>query len=399
MSQATPFHGGRSAPAAFFEFSCLCLVALLVGCGQSSETRISDPSLSLSSFQWNVPERYPLPLEPTGNPMSEARFQLGRHLFYDARLSGNGTQSCSSCHIQELGFSDGRILPVGSTGEVLARNAQGLMNAAYNATQTWANPSLLTLEQQALVPLFSEAPVEHGITDANRDEVLQRLRDEPAYETLFADAFPDLGDPIDFANIRDALTSFVRGMVSFNSPFDQFEQGRAGALSAAAHRGRALFFGEELECFHCHGGYHLSDSTLDRSMTFIERPFHNTGLFNIGGTGDFPDDNQGIFEITGDPSDMGKFRAPSLRNIAVTAPYMHDGSISDLSAVIDFYAAGGRVIESGEHAGDGRLNPFKSGFVTGFSISEAEKQDLIAFLESLTDASFLNNPRFSNPWE
>jgi len=386
---------------------CLALTALFIclscaglsGCGPTGHTTISDPSAQATGFDWAIPTRYPLPVEPLDNPMTEAKFQLGRHLFYDPRLSGNGSQSCSSCHIQALGFSDGRTLPLGSTGEVLARNAQGLMNAAYNATQTWANPSVLTLEQQALIPLFSEAPVEHGITDSNRESVLQRIRDEPRYPALFSQAFPDLGDAIEFASIRNALTSFVRGMVSFNSPFDRFEQGERNTMSASAHRGRQLFFGEALECFHCHGGYHLSDSTRDRSMTFVDKPFHNTGLFNIAGNGDYPDDNQGIFEISADPSDMGKFRAPSLRNVAVTAPYMHDGSMASLSEVIDFYAAGGRVIAEGEHAGDGRMNPFKSGFVTGFEITDGQKADLIAFLESLTDESFLSNPRFSNPWE
>jgi cytochrome c peroxidase len=389
------FSGSRLARLALFA----ALSLSLIGCG-NSETSYTDTaqSASASDFSWNLPARYPLPVDPINNPISEAKFQLGRHLFYDKRLSGNGTQACASCHEQALGFSDGKALPTGSTGEVLARNAQGLMNSAYNSTQTWANHSLVNLEQQALIPLFGESPVEHGITDANKDEVLQRVRDESTYQNLFANAYPELGDPIDFANIRNAITSFVRGMVSFDSPFDRFEQGDATALSAEANRGRRLFFGEEMECFHCHGGYHLSDSTLDSSMSFVERPFHNTGLFNIGGTGDYPPDNTGLFELTGDPSDMGKFRAPSLRNIELTAPYMHDGSVVSLEQVLDIYAAGGRVIASGPRAGDGRLNPFKDGFVSGFAMSAQDKQDVVAFLKSLTDESFITNSRFSNPW-
>lgn len=394
-----PFSGRRPASLALFPKAfALSITLVLAGCQGTSETVIEDDSASSSSFNWAIPARFPLPVEPTGNTMSEAKFQLGRHLFYDERLSGNGTQACASCHEQSKGFSDGLTTSVGSTGQVLARNAQGLMNVAYHATQTWANPSLSTLEQQALVPLFGEDPIEHGINDLNRDEVLQRIRDEAAYEPLFTAAFPEQGDPIVFTNIRDAITSFVRGLVSFDTPFDRFELGDPDALSEAAHRGRQLFFSEALECFHCHGGYNLSDSTLDRTMTFVERPFHNTGLFNIGGTGAYPDDNQGIFHITEDPADMGKFRSPSLRNVEVTAPYMHDGSMTSLDEVIDFYAAGGRNITSGPNAGDGRFNPFKSGFVNGFTISDAEKQDLITFLHSLTDHTFLNNSRFSNPW-
>ncbi len=370
----------------------------LTGCGSSS-TNIDDQGTLNSNFNWQLGQRTPLPVEPADNPMSEAKFQLGRHLFYDPRLSGNGTQSCATCHHQDKAFTDGLTLAVGSTAEVHPRNSQSLTNVAYNATFTWANSALLTLEKQAITPLFGEAPIEQGINDSNRDQVLQRIIDEDRYRELFESAFPDQGSPIDFENIVKALASFVRGLTSFESPFDAYEAGNDQALSAAAKRGMSLFFSERLECFHCHGGYNFSDSTIDRTMSFLERPFHNTGLFNVGGTGNFPANNTGLFAITGDPSDMGKFRAPTLRNIAKTAPYMHDGSIASLSEVLDFYAAGGRVLTSGPNAGDGRLNPFKDGFITGFSLTVGEKSDLIIFLESLTDENFLTNPRLSNPWE
>lgn len=389
---------GPHRPLAGTLFSTLILVIVLAACSDLSETSLDSGSTVDALFTWNLPDGVPLPVEPEDNPMSQARFELGRHLFYDTRLSGNTTQSCSSCHLPEKAFTDGLAVAVGSTGELHPRNSQSLINSAYNATLTWANPSLRSLEQQIMIPLFGESPVEQGITDANREEILQRLRDEPRYETLFANAFPNEGDPITFENIVYGLAAFVRGLVSFSAPFDQFEQGDLTALSVAAQRGRALFFSERLECFHCHGGYNFSDSTTDRSQTFIERPFHNTGLFNIGGTGDFPVNNRGIFEITGDPSEMGKFRAPSLRNIALTAPYMHDGSFGTLGEVIRFYAAGGRNITEGPHAGDGRSNPFKDGFVTGFELDAEEEGDLIAFLEGLTDTRFLRSSAIQNPW-
>ncbi|MFN3585887.1 MAG: MbnH family di-heme enzyme [Moraxellaceae bacterium] len=369
----------------------------LTGCMEDSETRIDTAPVS-TALEWNLPAGIPLPIEPPDNPMTEAKFQLGRHLFYDRRLSGNGTQSCNSCHRQSLAFTDGRALPVGSTGETLVRNAQSLVNNAYNATLTWANPSLVTLEQQIVIPLFGDDPVEHGISDSNRDEVMQRLRDEPAYAALFATAFPEDRDPFSYTNVVRALASFVRGMNAFDSPFDRFQRGDSTAISAAAKRGHQLFNGERLECFHCHAGYNFTNSTADRMMTFIERPFHNTGLFNIGGTGAFPANNTGLFESTGASTDMGKFRAPTLRNIAVTAPYMHDGSMATLEEVIRFYADGGRNITSGPHAGDGRLSPFKDSLTAGFIISDEEISDVIAFLESLTDSNFLTNPRYSNPW-
>jgi len=379
-------------------FMSLLIIIMLAACGES-QTTVDDGGVNATAFDWQIPSNMPLPIEPSDNPMSQAKFELGRHLFFDRRLSGNGTQSCGSCHEQALSFTDGLAKSVGSTGQVLARNSQSLLNVAYNATLTWANFSLVTLERQALVPLFGEDPVEQGITDANRDDVLQRIIDEPRYVGLFKDAFPNRVAPIDFANVVDSIGSFVRGLVSFDSSFDRFLQGDANALSESARRGRTLFNGEELECFHCHGGYNFSDSTVDRNMTFVSRPFHNTGLFNIGGTGAYPEDNSGLIELTGKPSDMGKFRAPTLRNIAITAPYMHDGSMSSLGEVIDFYAAGGRNIESGPNTGDGRFSPFKDGFISGFDLTEQDKTDLIVFLNSLTDNTFLTNPRFGNPWE
>lgn len=372
----------------------------LLACQDSSQTIIYDDGLvNAHGFVWQLPQNVPPPAVPASNPMSQAKFELGRHLFFDARLSGNGTQSCSSCHKQELAFSDGLATAIGSTDEVHPRNSQSLVNVAYNATLTWANPSLLHLEQQIMVPLFGESPVEQGLNDTNLKAVLQRLQDEPLYQPLFEAAFPQADDYFTVDQIVSALASFVRGLTSFNSTYDQFLAGDRNALSASAQRGRRLFFSERMECFHCHGGYNFSDSTVDRSMSFIERPFHNTGLFNTDGQGAYPEDNQGIFAITEDPDDMGKFRAPSLRNIELTAPYMHDGSIESLEAVIDFYAAGGRLISSGPKAGDGRQSPLKDGFVTGFELTDTEKTDLLEFLKSLTDQSFITNESYANPWQ
>ena len=159
-----------------------------------------------------------------------------------------------------------------------------------------------------------------------------------------------------------------------------------------------LFFSERLECFHCHGGFNFTDSTT-HANTDVERVgYHNTGLYNLGNTGAYPSANTGLFDMTGERRDMGRFKAPSLRNIAVTAPYMHDGSVATLTDVIANYERGGRLIAEGPFAGDGRLSPFKSEFVTGFELSDAERADLLAFLESLTDKTVLSEPRFSDPF-
>lgn len=371
------------------------LIVLLSGCPDSSTT-IDDGGTLRSDFDWQVRAGIPLPVEPADNPMTEAKFQLGRHLFYDARLSANETISCGSCHQQDKAFADGLVAASGASGEVHPRNSQALVNIGYNPTLTWGNPSLRTIEQQIVIPLFGENPIEHGISDANQELVLNRILAEPAYAPLFSAAFPN--QPVSYDTIVKALASFVRGMTSFSSDFDRYEQGDSSALSESAKRGMALFFSESLECFHCHGGYNFTDSVQDRTMFLVDRPFHNTGLYNIDGLGGYPEPNTGIHEITGRAADMGRFRAPSLRNIAVTAPYMHDGSVATLEDAIRNYAAGGRNLTAGANAGDGRMNPYKDGFISGFSITDDEISDLIAFLESLSDDQFLSAERFSNPW-
>ncbi|RZA19924.1 MAG: di-heme enzyme, partial [Proteobacteria bacterium] len=273
-----------------------------------------------------------------------------------------------------------------------------LSNVAYNATLTWANSVLTTVEKQVFVPLFSETPIEHGLNRENWPDVVHKLKLEARYTDLFKTAYPEDSDHFTEAQITKALAVFVRGLTSFDSPYDRHLAGDNKGYSESAAAGEKLFFSEKMECFHCHGGYNFSDSTADRTTSFINRPFHNTGLYNIDNTGRYPEGNRGIFELTSRESDMGRFRAPSLRNVAKTAPYMHDGSVAELSNVLDFYSAGGRNITSGPHQGDGRKNPFKDGFVTGFTLSEQEKRDVISFLESLTDEKFLTNPRFANPW-
>jgi cytochrome c peroxidase len=366
------------------------LAAVAAGCGGA-------PPDSTPSWTWALPSGVPPPEVPEANPMSEAKVDLGRRLFFDVRLSGNEEQSCASCHHPERAFTEPRAVSVGSTGEAHPRNAPGLANVAYAATLTWANPLLVTLERQAPIPLFGEHPVELGVV-GREAEVLARLEAEPLYRDGFARAFPEDPAPIHFDNVVRALAAFQRTLLSFDSPYDRFVRGETGALGAAARRGMELFFSERLECFHCHGGLLFSDAVAHDGRALAERPFHNTGLYNVDQAGGYPRDNTGVFELTGDPRDMGRFRAPSLRNVEVTGPYMHDGSVPTLEAVIDIYARGGRRIASGPHAGDGAESPLKSPFVSGFELTPEERADLVAFLESLTDRTFLEDPRHRNPW-
>lgn len=369
---------------------CL-LSSVSVGCASTDvpEEVIAEESL---------PNGFPAPVVPVQNPQSKVKIELGRRLFYDKRMSGNGAQSCASCHKQELGFTDGLAHSVGSTGQVHPRSAMGLTNVAYVSALTWANPLLRTLEEQALGPMFGEHPVELGLA-GREQELLDRLASDARYPDLFARAFPDDARPISLANITKALASFERTILSGRSAYDRFLYGNEpSAMSDAAKRGMDLFYSERLECFHCHGGFNFSDATTSERSTFDETNYHVTGLYNIAGTGAYPTGNQGLYELTGKDRDRGRFRAPTLRNIAVTAPYMHDGSIATLEGVLDHYARGGRNVEDGPHAGDGALHPNKSLFVRPFALSMKERADVIEFLRALTDPSFLQNPALSDPF-
>ncbi|WP_438023153.1 MbnH family di-heme enzyme [Sorangium sp. So ce233] len=353
---------------------------------------------SEGAFDWGLPPGFPVPKVPQDNPMSAAKVELGRRLFYDRRLSGNGTYSCGSCHLQELAFTDGLGSAKGSTGEMHSRGSMSLANVAYLTTLTWGNPLLDSLEEQALLPMFGETPVELGLA-GREEELFERLRDEPLYRELFPQAFPGDDDPIRLANITKAIGAFERSLISYRSPYDRYRyDGDPSGMSESALRGMDLFFSERLECFHCHGGFNLSDSVQHDGTTFTEVMFHNTGLYNVGGTGAYPAGNAGVYDVSGVEADMGRFRAPTLRNIALTAPYMHDGSVETLEEVLDHYAAGGRTIESGPNAGVGSENRFKSELIRGFDLTAEEKADVITFLESLTDDEFLTDPRHADPW-
>ncbi len=338
-------------------------------------------------YLWRLPSWLPAPSVPRDNPMSDAKVELGRRLFYDKRLSLDGTMSCATCHEQARAFTDGRTTSLGVSGEQHPRNAMSLANAGYLPVLTWSNPLLVRLEHQALVPMFGESPAEMGLA-GREDELFARLRQDSAYAALFQRAFPDMAGVVDLGTITKALAAFQRTLVSANSPYDRYRYGgKDNAISPAAKRGEALFFSERLECFHCHGGVHLTDNLVHSRKPFAEYAFHSTGLYNLDGRGAYPPENIGLKEHTGRTEDMGRFRTPSLRNVELTAPYMHDGSVATLEEVIDHYASGGRA-----------RGPQTSSFLPGFSLNDAERHDLVAFLKSLTDFEFISDPRFANPW-
>ncbi|MET0341346.1 MAG: MbnH family di-heme enzyme [Polyangiales bacterium] len=348
------------------------LVALLAVCACGDEAATSASEAALAALP-------PAPAPPR-NPSTPEKVELGRHLFYDVRLSAENNVSCASCHAQAHAFSDPVSTSIGTTGVHTARNAMSLVNSAYAATLTWFNPVLDSLEAQALVPLVGESPIELGMS--NRDDLLRaRLLSVPRYRALFAAAFPGQAEPYTMQNVAAALSTFQRALVSLRAPYDRFLAGDEDALEPMARAGLALFSSSRLGCARCHGGVFLSSAMAAPAEGRPTARFENNGLHAA-----HPPAHEGLFEFTRDPADLGKFKPPSLRNVAVTAPYMHDGSLASLGDVLDHYARGGFA------------SPSKSAHVTGFALSAQERNALLAFFESLTDQALLTDPRFADPW-
>jgi cytochrome c peroxidase len=315
-------------------------------------------------FAERLPRWFPVPKVPVDNPLTEEKVELGRHLFYEPMLSGNSTYSCASCHQQLLAFTDGLAQAIGAEGGQHPRSSMSLANVVYNASYGWGDRTW-SLESQMEVPMYNEHPVEMGLK-GHEAEVLERFVADADYTERFRVAFPGDPRPITLPNIIKAIASFERVLVSADSAFDRYlyKDDHSG-MSPASKRGAALFFSDRLKCSECHGSVNISGPTIF--------------------SGAMPSDPEAFFHDTGVAANPAKFRAPTLRNIAVTAPYMHDGSIATLKEVVAHYAAGGRSPRP------------KSDKVRGFAITAEETDDLVAFLRTLTDEKFLTNPAFSNP--
>jgi cytochrome c peroxidase len=359
-------------------FTSFLALTLGIGVGAVPERRQLE-------YRWNLPPGLPAPKVPADNPMSEAKVRLGRRLFYDTRLSGNGTFSCASCHRQEHAFTDGRAHAIGSTGQVHARSAMSLTNVAFNASYGWADAGARTLEAQIAVPMFNEHPIEMGLK-GNEAAVLARLAAEPVDVRMFREAFPGRAAPVTLEHAIKAIAAFERTLLSANSPVDRYlYRDERSALDGAALRGMSLFFSDRLSCAGCHAGFNLSGPTVHDGAATVAPTFHNTGLYDVDGRGAYPATDRGLIDRTRARADMGRFRAPTLRNIAVTAPYMHDGSVPTLEAAVAHYASGGRP------------SRFRSPRLKGFTVTPAEVADLVAFLDALTDREFLTNADFGRP--
>ncbi len=259
-----------------------------------------------------------------------------------------------------------------------------LANVAYNPAFTWSSDKVRSLEAQMRQPLFNEHPVEMGLK-VNQASAVDAIFSDAGYRTQFAAVFAGPA-PISMDHVIKAIAAFERTLISGRSPFDRyiFDDERA-ALSDSARRGMALFYSARAGCSQCHSGLNFSGSLVYEGHEQESALFANTGLYDVDGHGAYPASDRGLIEVTHRRADMGKFRVPTLRNVALTAPYMHDGSVPTLDAVLDHYVRGGR---KSPHQ-DPRIRPL--------ALTADERSDLVAFLDSLTDREFVENPQVSAP--
>jgi cytochrome c peroxidase len=326
------------------------------------------------------------------NTINQDKITLGRYLFYDRRLSINNTKSCGTCHNPAFAFTDGYKRSLGAFADLHQRNTEPLFNLAQQKYFTAADSSIHSVFQQMNNPLFKTNPIEMGVNGAE-DIILERLKKEKIYKNLFS----KIGEQITWQNIKSAIASFELNLISNNSPYDKFIKGDKLALSESAKKGMELFNSINLKCSSCHGGNNFSSPILINEKKDTSFYF-NTGLYNTDGKGSYPNYDQGLYQFTSTLNDMGKFRVPTLRNLAFTAPYYHDGSGASLTDVIENYARGGRLIKEGIYKGDGKTNTYKHAFINGFELNATNKLDLINFLLSLSDSSFVNNTNYQNPF-
>ncbi len=310
-----------------------------------------DPALPMAHgdnpFALRLPPGFPYPPTPDDNPLTEASVRLGKALFFEKRLSRDGTLSCAGCHHPGRAFSDTLPLSVGVDGGTGMRNAPPLINLAYHPA-FFRDGGVPTLEQQAIAPIHDPVEMDHDIHAA-----AALLKDEPPYHGLSLLAY---GREMDAFVLTRALAAYQRTLISGWSRWDRWTQGDAGALTEAEVNGWALFSSPELGCTGCHHGIDLSDHA-----------YHNVGQYLDYG------EDPGRERITADPGDVGRFKTPTLRNIALTAPYMHDGSMATLEEVVAHFASGGLP------------HPNRDPAITGFNLDPAQQADLIAFLHALTD--------------
>lgn len=338
--------------------------------GGGGETSIGTP------YNLVIPPFFPPMDIPADNPLTNEKVALGRFLFWEKKLSGDNTMSCGSCHLAGHSFSDNNQFSTGITGAVGNRQSMALINLGWAYNYFWDGRAI-TLESQVIEPV--QNPIEMNESWAN---ALAELQTDPLYPPMFEAAFGSTEITQDRA--AKAMASFLRTMISANSKFDKQRIGEY-EFTPSEENGFNLFLAEGgspeevqggqngADCFHCHG---------HGAMQMTDYLIHNNGLDAV-----FTD--LGVGGITGNELDMGKFKTPTLRNVELSAPYMHDGRFNTLEEVVNHYNSGGQPSST--------IDPFMKYTVGGLDLSEQSKADIIAFLKCLTDTSFVNNPNFSDP--
>lgn len=333
---------------------------------------------------------YILSLVPPPNKINNFNNQqsnlvaLGHLLFFDTKLSINGTKACASCHDPQLAFTDGYRKSLGAYADLHQHNSPSLLNLSSYSSLNWSNPYLHSLKEQMKKPLFNTNPIELGMNQKDT-LILMQLKNEPIYKKVL-NKILNANNSFNWELVFTAIEAYIQQIESRNSAFDNYNNGNLSALNQQQLAGKQLFFSKQLQCGTCHGGKDLNTS-IDQNN------FHNIGLY-----AQYPEADKGIAQYTKKNSDIGKFRTPSLRNVAITAPYMHNGSVATLNECIAIFERGGQYIAYGNLKGDGKLNPHKSPIIKGFTITKEQQQNLIAFLYALTDTTYLQNPLFKNPF-
>ena len=338
----------------FRAFVALILATLVTSCGKSTNSALSQPIGA--EVRIVAPLGLPAVPVPAGNPPTAETIALGRRLFYDRRLSGDNTVSCATCHDPKFAFADPKPVSIGVGGKTGVRNAPTVLNAAYNPLQFWDGRAP-TLEEQSAGPIANLVEMIHPLADC-----IRKLNADAQYVDRFDSAFGPGGVTLD--RLKKSIASFERTLLSADSPFDRYQfSGDKKALNTAAVRGMEVFKDKNRgNCAVCH-------SIGEKDALFTDGKFHNIGA-GIDANGEMPD--LGRYEQTKLEADKGAFRTPTLRNIAKTFPYMHDGRIRTLKEVVDFYAGGGSS------------NPHLDKEIKELRISGRERADLVEFLESLT---------------
>jgi len=333
--------------------SVFCLLSLLA-CEREDQESI--PIQTLEEINTSNPQGFPELIAPEDNRYTDERWSLGKKLFFEKKLSKDGQISCASCHQASFAFADQVAFSVGAFGRSGTRNAPSLANVGYHP-YLMREGGVPTLEMQALVPIQEENEFDHNIV-----KISESLSTDQSYRRMSQAAYER---DIDAYVITRALAVFQRSIISGNSRFDRYQyQGIPSALSNNERIGMDLFFSNRTNCSSCHGGFNFSNYS-----------FQNNGL-------DSAYADVGRFRLTNDSNDLSLFKVPSLRNVSITPPYMHDGRFHSLSEVVEHYDKGGRP------------HPNKSQLIKPLFLNNKEKAALIAFLHTLTDHEFINDPRW-----